>query len=192
MVELEKPLRLATEADAPQLAELVNFAGEGMPLHVWTSLAKDGEDPWEFGQRRQAKKAKEGEIVVMDFGQGAVAGLTGYVIGPDPEEISADFPAMFSPLQELENQALNTWYINVLACYPEHRRRGYGAQLLRLAEDICQAKGLQRLSLIVASNNTGAKRLYERMGFVQSAKAKCIKDTWDTDMDHWELMLKAL
>lgn len=192
MVELIHPLRLATEADAPQLADLVNFAGEGMPLHVWTSMAKEGEDPWEFGRRRQAKKAQQGEIVVMDFGHGAVAGLTGYVIGPQPEPIGPGLPAMFRPLQELENQALNSWYINVLACYPKHRGRGYGSYLLNLAEDMCRADGLQRLSLIVASNNSGAKRLYERAGFIRIAKAICVKEKWDTDMKHWELMIKSI
>lgn len=192
MVELTLPLRWATEADAPQLAELVNFAGEGMPLHVWTSLAKEGEDPWDFGRRRQAKKAKQGEIVVMDFGCGAVAGLTGYVIGPKPEEIDAGFPAMFRPLQELENQALNSWYVNVLACYPEHRGHGHGSYLLSLAEDMCRAEGLQRMSLIVASTNTGAKRLYERTGFVQVTQTACVKETWETDIENWELMIKPL
>ena len=55
-----------------------------------------------------------------------MASLTGYVIGPDPEPIGADFPALFRPLQELENQALDSWYVNVLACYPEHRGEGPG------------------------------------------------------------------
>ena len=192
MVELAKPLRWANAGAALQLAELVNFAGEGMPLHLWSSMTKDGEDPWEFGRRRQAKKAKQGEIVVMDFGSGAVAGLTGYAIGPEPEEIGPGFPAMFRPLQELENQALNTWYVNVLACYPEHRGKGHGSCLLGLAEELCKSKGLKQLSLIVASNNTGAKRLYERTGFVQVAKAKCVKETWKTDMEHWELLIKPI
>jgi hypothetical protein len=35
-------------------------------------------------------------------------------------------PAMFVPLQELENLAPGTWYVNVLAAYPEHRSQGHG------------------------------------------------------------------
>ena len=74
-LELDPPLRLARDTDAAQLAELVNFAGEGLPLHVWTGLASDGQDPWDVGRMRQAEKAREGKIVVVDYGDGAVAGL---------------------------------------------------------------------------------------------------------------------
>ena len=85
-VKLQQPFRIATTADAKELAELVNFAGEGLPLHVWTGMAGDGQDPWEIGRARQAEKAEGGQIFVADFGEGAVAGLTGYPIGNSPTE----------------------------------------------------------------------------------------------------------
>ena len=62
MIELEPPLRLAKASDASQLADLVNFAGEGLPHHIWMGLVKDGQDPWEVGRVRQAEKAREGQI----------------------------------------------------------------------------------------------------------------------------------
>ena len=43
MIRLEPPLRVASEADAKALADLVNFAGEGLPLYIWEGLAKDGK-----------------------------------------------------------------------------------------------------------------------------------------------------
>ena len=84
MIPLMPPFRIATEADARALAALVNFAGEGLPLYLWQGMAEAGEDPWAIGRKRQAQKAREGQIVVADFGQGAVAGLTGYAVAPDP------------------------------------------------------------------------------------------------------------
>ena len=66
MISLEKPLRLAVETDAHALVDLVNFAGEGLPLHVWTGRAQDGEDSWDVGRARQAEKAREGQVVVVD------------------------------------------------------------------------------------------------------------------------------
>lgn len=191
MIDLKPPLRLAVESDAAELAELVNFAGEGLPLHIWRGLAKEGEDPWAIGRARQASRAREGQIVVADLGQGAVAGLTGYVIGPEPEPIGPDFPPLFRPLQELENEALGSWYVNVLACYPDQRGKGHGTRLLGVAEDICRSAGLHRTSIIVASNNTGAKRLYERMGYVKTASRPCVKDHWQTDTENWDLMIKS-
>lgn len=192
MIQLDAPFRLASEADAMQLADLVNFAGEGLPLYIWEGLAEDGQDPWEIGQARQAEKASEGQIVVVDYGDGAVASLTGYVIGSKPEPIGEDFPALFQPLQELENEALESWYVNVLACYPEHRGRGLGSQLLGLADQIASAEGLHRMSVIVASNNVGARRLYERNGYEEIATRPCLKEGWLTDTENWLLLTKSI
>jgi hypothetical protein len=35
--------RHSGKSDAPLLAELVNYAGEGMPLYLWGKLARPGE-----------------------------------------------------------------------------------------------------------------------------------------------------
>ncbi|MEL7047066.1 MAG: GNAT family N-acetyltransferase, partial [Pseudomonadota bacterium] len=94
--------------------------------------------------------------------------------------------------QELENDALESWYVNVLACYPEQRSKGHGTRLLEVAEDICRSTGLHRLSIIVASDNTGAKRLYERMGYVVTASRLCVKDGWQTETESWDLLIKSL
>lgn len=192
MIDLKPPFRIANKTDDKELAELVNFAGEGMPLYIWQSMAADGEDPWELGRARQLNKVQDGQIVVADTGSGAVASLTGYVIGASPEPIGADFPAHFRPLQELENLAPNSWYVNVLACYPEQRSKGLGTQMLALAEEIAQASGLNRMSVIVADNNTGARRLYERQGYRETATRPCVKNGWKTLIDNWVLLMKKL
>ena len=43
-------LRPAQLADAPVLAELVNYAGEGMPLYLWEKRAADGQTGWDVGR----------------------------------------------------------------------------------------------------------------------------------------------
>ncbi|ASY63352.1 Acetyltransferase [Sinorhizobium sojae CCBAU 05684] len=135
---------------------------------------------------------REDQIVVVDFGDGAVASLTGYPIGSEPEPIADDFPALFRPLQELENKALESWYVNVLACYPEYRGQGLGSRLLDVAERLAQDESLRRMSVIVASNNTGARRLYERHGYQEAATLPCVKEGWETDTEHWVLLMKSL
>ncbi|WP_343082524.1 N-acetyltransferase [Ostreiculturibacter nitratireducens] len=192
MISLEAPMRLATSADAAELAELVNFAGEGLPLYIWNGLAEDGQDPWAVGRARQAEKAREGQIVVVDFGNGAVASLTGYRIGAEPVEIGEDFPTLFRPLQELENRALQSWYVNVLACYPQFRGQGLGSRLLDLADQIAVAEGLNQMSVIVSSNNIGARRLYERKSYQEVATAPCAKEGWETETEKWVLLVKSL
>ncbi|MBB96607.1 MAG: GNAT family N-acetyltransferase [Rhodobacteraceae bacterium] len=192
MIELSSPFRVAVPADAAALADLVNFAGHGMPLHIWTGAAAPGQDPWEYGRARQAQKARDGQIAVVDTGDGPIAGLTGYVIGPDPEEIPADLPGLFVPLVELENAAPDSWYVNVLACYPAHRGQGWGSRLLGLAEDIARAEGLARTSLIVADDNAGARALYQRQGYVETDQRACDPGGWQTDTRAWILMIKSL
>lgn len=192
MIDLSPPYRLATPEDAQELAELVNYAGQGLPLFLWNDLAAEGQDPWEVGRARQAERAAEGQAVVVDFGAGAVAGLTGYAIDPEPEPVPDDLAAVFRPLQELENEAPGSWYVNVLACMPEHRGMGLGSGLLKLAEEIAQAEGLSRMSIIVADDNEGAHRLYERHGYTEAARRPCVHGNWHSDLKEWVLLMKPL
>lgn len=46
-----------------------------------------------------------------------------------------------------------------------YRGRGYGAQALRAIEAKVRALGLRRIGLHVFGRNTGARRLYERLGY---------------------------
>jgi len=111
MIPLQKPFRVANEADAHELADLVNITGEGLPLHIWQGLTQEGQDPWDVGRARQAEKASKGQIVVVDIGNHAVANLTGYTIGAEPEPVGEDISTLLRPLQELENQASESWYV---------------------------------------------------------------------------------
>ena len=124
MITLPAPYRRAALGDAPSLAELVNFAGEGMPYYLWKRMAKQGETAREVGQsraeREQGSFSYRNAIVADDDG-GAVAALVGYKVADEPEPTD-DLPPMFVPLQELENLVCSTWYVNVLAAYPDHRK----------------------------------------------------------------------
>ena len=110
--------------DAPLLAELVNYAGEGLPLYLWQRMAEPGESPWDVGRRRAART--EGSFsfrnAVMARNDGEHTGcVIGYPLPDVPEPVPSDMPPMFRPLQELENEAPGSWYINVLAVIPAHR-----------------------------------------------------------------------
>jgi len=39
------------------MADLVNMAGEGLPLYLWTKLAAPGQSPWEVGQERAQRES---------------------------------------------------------------------------------------------------------------------------------------
>ena len=46
--------------------------------------------------------------------------------------------------------------------------------------------------IIVASGNTVARRLYERTGYVETARRAIVKGGWECDSDTWVLLLKTL
>ncbi len=193
MIELHPPFRHATPEDAHALAELVNMAGEGLPLYLWSKMAEPGEDPWEVGRRRAQRESGSfsyrNAIVLENEGQ-VIGCLIGYPLPDEPEPIDYDqMPAMFVPLQELENLAQG-WNVNVLAVYRDHRGRGYGTQLLSLAEQIASEMGKARLSIIVSDANVAARRLYERCGCRQVAERPMVKEEWENAGQNWVLLMK--
>jgi ribosomal protein S18 acetylase RimI-like enzyme len=192
----ELPFRRATPDDANAMAELINMAGEGLPLLVWSRMAEPGEDLWEVGRRRARREegsfSYRNTVVAEEAGK-VVAGLVGYALPDQPEPIDPDkVPAMFVPLLELENLAPATWYVNVLAAYPEHRGKGYGTRLLAIAERIAAEAGVKTMSIIVSDANTGAWRLYERAGYRVVTQRPMVKDDWANPGENWVLLVKPL
>ncbi|MGH6903267.1 MAG: GNAT family N-acetyltransferase [Geminicoccaceae bacterium] len=194
MIQLEPPFRPATPGDAPTLAELVNFAGEGLPLYLWARMAEAGESAWDVGRRRALRATGSfsyRNATVAETGGCVIAGLIGYPLPDRPEAIDHDqMPPMFVPLQELENLAPGTWYVNVLASYPEYRNRGYGTRLLGIAERLAAAAGNSGLSIIVSDANAGARRLYERCGCSEVAQRPMVKEGWENPGENWVLLVK--
>lgn len=100
-------------SDAAVLAELVNYAGEGLPLYSWEKMAQPGENAWDVGRRRAMREDggfSYKNALMIDCDGEAAGALIGYEIGDVPEQISDDLPGLFVPLQELENEALGSWY----------------------------------------------------------------------------------
>ena len=78
----------------------------------------------------------------------------------------------------------------MLATYPQYRGRGYGAELLSIAEDIARDTSKRGLSIIVADANVGARRLYERCGYRELARRAMVKAQWDHPGTDWVLLVK--
>ncbi|MBV8753279.1 MAG: GNAT family N-acetyltransferase [Hyphomicrobiales bacterium] len=192
MTKFDGTFRRATPADAAAIAELVELAGEGLPLCLWTQLAGPGGDPWEVGRKRVRSETtgiSYRNALIAELAGKTIGALIGYPLG-EPESIANSEHALLVPLYELMNLAPNTWYVNALAAYPEHRGVGLGAALLGEADKFAAAAGLSGLSLEVTDTNTGARRLYERQGYREAARRKMVKDGWQHPGAEWVLMLK--
>jgi ribosomal protein S18 acetylase RimI-like enzyme len=189
--------RAATKADASALAVLVDIAGEGMPAYMWSTLAARGQSVLELGRKRAQREAggfSYRNAVVAEIDGEVAAGLVGYRLD-DPYDLDgslAETPDIVRPLVRLEAKAPGSWYVNVLATFPEFRRRGIGAQLLAIAEKKADEEGAPALSVIVGSWNDDAARLYGGAGYETVAKEKAILFPGCPHQGDWVLMVRPL
>lgn len=69
-------------------------------------------------------------------------------------------------LSFMSHHEAGEWYITAVSVTPEARGRGVGARLLEDAVTRARAEGATSVTLDVDASNSGARRLYERHGFV--------------------------
>lgn len=189
----EMTLRRAQPNDAAFMAWAANTAGDGLPLHLWTEIAEPGEDPWAVGRARALRT--EGRYAYTNGWITEVAGrpagcLIGYALAEQPLPIAADISAILRPLQELENQATGSWYINILAVDPASRRQGVGCRMLDHARVLARSGGQSALSLIVLDSNAAGRALYAACGFEEAGRQPVIKDGWTAEGESWLLMTR--
>jgi hypothetical protein len=55
VIDLQPPFRWARAEDARDLARLIDRAGEGIPMYLWSRAAEPGQDPLEVGTARAAR-----------------------------------------------------------------------------------------------------------------------------------------
>jgi ribosomal protein S18 acetylase RimI-like enzyme len=188
--------RLASKADASALAVLVDIAGEGFPAHQWSTLKAPGQSILEVGRER-AQREEGGfsyrNAVVAEIGGEVAACLVGYRLD-DPYDLGnlAEISELVRPLVLLEAKAPGSWYVNVLATFPEFRGRGLAFELLGIAEDRAREEKAPALSVIVAAGNERAARLYRRAGFAEGARERLVMYPGCPHTGDWVLMIKGL
>lgn len=168
----------ATNTDCRALAELAMIAGEGVPGWFWAQSQQPGEDLCEVGARSVSSETgnfsyRNAWLAWLD---NEIAGMLLAYRLPDadhPGDLAA-YPEFMQPLIELENLVPDSFYINMLASYPQFRNRGLGAALMAEAERQAVAAGCGLLSLQVFEQNRGALRLYQRLGYAVTAQREII------------------
>ncbi len=195
-------IRPATPADATHLACFVDMASEGLALHLWEKMKTPGQTLFEVGRSRALRE--EGSFSYRNAHmaeiEGAVAGaLVGYQIAEvhdrslrtAGDQKAPPLPEFVQGLVELESMAPLHWYVNILATYPEYRGRGVGKALLTHADKLGGAMSAKGMALIVASENGGARRLYEKAGYRETARRPLVACPGFHHGGDWVLMTKA-
>jgi len=188
--------RPAAKADASALAVLVDIAGEGLPAHLWNTLKAPGQSILEVGRERAARE--EGgfsyrNAIIAEVDGEIAACLVGYRLD-DPYDLGdlEQAPPVVRPLVLLEAKARGSWYVNVLATFPEFRRCGIGIELLGIAEGKAREEGAYALSVIVAAENERAARLYAAAGYEALATEPIFAFPGCPHGGDWLLMVKPL
>jgi GNAT superfamily N-acetyltransferase len=63
-----------------------------------------------------------------------------------------------------------TAFVYDIAVEADVRRRGYGRAIMLAAERWCHDNAVTRIALHVFAHNTGARALYEQLGFVETGR----------------------
>lgn len=187
-------IRRATPRDATDIAAFVDMAGEGLPAYFWSQMIEAGQAPFEVGRARAMRESgafsyRNTHIAEVD---GAVAGAVIVTALGDPVE-TGDLDKMHEiarPLAHLEASVPGHCYVNALAIYPEFRRQGIGARLLAHADRLGPAMAPKGMTIIVASQNIGAWRLYEQSGYRVKARRPLVAYPGYKRSGDWILLTK--
>ncbi|MEJ2756229.1 MAG: N-acetyltransferase, partial [Gammaproteobacteria bacterium] len=125
---------------------------------------------------------------------GSLQGMIVSYQQPDPYPVDDidEYPEIVKPLVLLEAKAPGSWYINAIATFEEFRGKGVAQKLLNEAEEQATSLGLQKMSLIVASENDRAKSLYEHIGYEVVASLPVVAYPGCLHGGEWLLMVKRL
>ena len=189
-------IRSARKQDAHHIAYLTNLAGEGISEYYWAGLAQEGETPLEVGARRASRDEggfSYSNTRVCVEGESVLGMIVAYC-QPDPYDLGdlSGLPEAMHPLVELESTAPGSWYINAVATYKEHRGQGVARLLLAETEMRARSRGCERMSLIVASENAAARRLYDRLGFEAVRALPVIPWPGASQGGDWILLARAV
>lgn len=137
------------------------LAPHDLPAWIERSVAEYAADLVTMGARpaeaqRRARASIEDDVaegslpaghVVFDLLDGSKTPVGYLWVGPD----TSDDPT--------------AWWVWDVVVDTEHRGRGYGRQAMVLGEDYARSQGARTLGLSVFGFNTGARRLYESLGY---------------------------
>ena len=162
-------IRPATKEDVHAIARLALIAGEGIPAWFWAQSASPGQAIEDVGAARLLNESENFcyRNVHVAESEGAIAGMMLAYRLPDAEDAEDldELPDFVRPLVELEQCVPASFYINMIATFPEYRNRSIGTQLMAIVDNLAKKAGCTLSSIEVFDQNEGALRLYQRLGY---------------------------
>ncbi len=161
----------AVKKDCVALAELINLASDGVVEYLFRDLVP-GVTPVQLVAQNleniDTPHCYKSSIVARDGDD--VVGMT-LSYSADFHYISDEMRNFFPPdrLEHLSDfyaaRVENSWYLDTLGVFEDHRRQGIGEKLISLTKEKAADNGYNALSLIVFADNELALPVYKRTGF---------------------------
>jgi ribosomal protein S18 acetylase RimI-like enzyme len=162
-------IRKAEKSDVSEIARLALIAGEGIPAWFWKQAAKTGQRIEEVGaakllSERDNFSYRNVQVAIVD---NHIAGmiLAYRLPGTSEAENLDELPDFIRPMVELEQCVPSSFYINMLATFPEYRNMSIGTGLMNMVDKLATKAKCTLSSIEVFDENTGALRLYHRLGY---------------------------
>ena len=174
-------IRPARVADIPQMASLSIQAMGGF-AEIMYEGAIPGRTVQQLVEHRLSRAGETSSFVNSRIAEDEGAVLGGLHAFPkdhaaedrDDLLIPEAVFHIFEPFQKLE--APGSYYINVVAVYPEYRGQGVARRLMAAAESEARSQGFETASLHVYAENHGAVALYEKLGYREIGRQPLIPD----------------
>jgi ribosomal protein S18 acetylase RimI-like enzyme len=167
-------IRDALADDAEALAEVCIMAAHGVMELFYEGLVPGKSVADCVVERRilvQESFASVNRWRVAVDGAGAFLGalnsLPHHVLMNAPNDPLLDEARLrpIAGLLELEAAAPESYYVNIIAVFPQHRRRGAGFTLMQEAERLARLENFRTMSLCTFDAADGPLAFYRRLGF---------------------------
>ena len=171
-------IRKANRSDVNDIAKLALIAGEGIPAWFWKQSAAEAQNVEDAGAAKLLSETdnfsyRNVHVAVID---GKVAGMILAYRLPDVDDAEDldELPEFIRPLVELEQCVPGSLYINMIATFPQYRNMSIGTKLMGIVDRLANDAACSISSLEVFEQNTGALRLYQRLGYEVADKRRVV------------------
>ncbi len=189
----EVEFRPAKKIESRKIAELFSIASDGVADYIWSMAAEDGENILDVGQRRYENpdlNFSYKNCTVAEYRHEIIGMLVAFPMTVDPDKDLSDTDPVLLPYEKLEEDS--SFYICGVALFEQFRGKGVGRAFMDLAELKTREYGLNKLSLIVFEQNHGAKKLYDNLGYSETAREKVVPHPMIHHTGDAILMVKSL
>jgi ribosomal protein S18 acetylase RimI-like enzyme len=194
-------IRDAVEGDARALAEVCIMAGHGVMELFYEGLVPgksviDCVIARRILDRDSFATFKRWRVATDASGHflGALNSLPHKALmdAPDDPLLGEAKMRPIAALLELEEIPVGSYYVNIIAVYPQNRRSGAGAALMREAERLARQQNFRQMSLCTFEDDPGLMGFYRGQGFETQASRAIAPHPAIAKSGHFVLMVREL